>query len=318
MKVKTWLPIGLALVLGVLAAKLAKDAVSSRKGGGGTAMVKIVVAKRPIAPGESLSATDIELRSIAAEAPPEGASTEVGALVGRTTQTQLVKGQPVLEAMLASAGSASGLQALVPSGLRAMTIEVNEFSSVAGMVMPGSRVDVISVMQDPHHNESMSRTIVQNVLVKAVGQSTSSAKDPEKEESDLSKSVTLIVTPKQAEAIQLSTLSGRPWLVLRGEKDNSIAALAGTTLTELRGAPPSYAREETDPHSKVVPTVETKPATQPATPAVFPVMAPSPVPSNWNPPRAVHTIRATVENTVSVTPTQHANRDIFSGAEIEP
>ncbi|MGB7157935.1 MAG: Flp pilus assembly protein CpaB, partial [Tepidisphaeraceae bacterium] len=235
MNVKTWLPICLALVLGVIAAKLANDAVSSRKGDNATAAVKLVVAKRPIAPGEALAAEDLEIRPIAADAPPEGAYTSPSDLVGRTAQAQLVKGQPVTESMLAPQGTASGLQALVPPGMRAMTVEVNEFSGVGGMVTPGSRVDVISIMQDPHLAESMSRTIVQNVLVKAVGQSTST--DTEKKDAiEIVKSVTLIVTPRQAEAIQLSTLSGRPWLILRGNGDSTVAALGGTTLTELRGA----------------------------------------------------------------------------------
>ncbi|HEV2292513.1 MAG TPA: RcpC/CpaB family pilus assembly protein [Tepidisphaeraceae bacterium] len=60
---------------------------------------------------------------------------------GRTARGQLLKGQPVLESLLAPMGAAGVLQALVPAGMRAMTIEVNEFSSVGGMVTPGSRVD---------------------------------------------------------------------------------------------------------------------------------------------------------------------------------
>jgi len=51
MKLKTWLPIALALVLGVFAAMLAKSALSARRNAVGP-QVKVVVAKRPIAPGE--------------------------------------------------------------------------------------------------------------------------------------------------------------------------------------------------------------------------------------------------------------------------
>ena len=211
MKIKTWLPIGLALVLGIVAAKLAKDAISSRNAAT-VAAVKVVVAKRAIAPGEALAAGDLEVRPIASETAPEGAHLTAAEVVGRTVEAQLVKGQPVLESALAAQGTASGLSALVPRGMRAMTIEVNEYSSVGGMITPGARVDVLSTMQDPQQNEAMSRTIAQNVPVKAVGQSTGHIED-KGEEASPAKSVTLLVTSKQAEAIQLSTLAGRPWLV---------------------------------------------------------------------------------------------------------
>jgi Flp pilus assembly protein CpaB len=63
------------------------------------------------------------------------------------------------------------------------------------------------------------------------------------EEEKAAKSVTLLVTAKQAESVQLASLSGRPWLTLRGGSDNSIASLAGTTFADLRGAYPSIARD---------------------------------------------------------------------------
>src|SRR5688500_2942754 len=167
MKTKTWLPLALALVLGVFAAMLAKRAMSSRKAAeAGT--VKLVVAQRAIAPGDALTVADLELRTIMADALPEGAHLDASELVGRAAQTRIAKGKPVLESMLAPRGSPTGLQALVPPGMRAMTIEVNEFSSVGGMVTPGARVDIISTMQNAGHSETMSRTIAQNVLVKAV------------------------------------------------------------------------------------------------------------------------------------------------------
>ncbi len=314
MKTKTWLPIALALVLGVFAAMLAKRAMSS-KAASAAGTVKLVIAQRSIAPGEALTLADLELRTIVADALPDGAHLDASELLGRTVQAQVAKGKPVLESMLAPQGSPTGLQALVPPGMRAMTIEVNEFSSVGGMVTPGAHVDIISTMQNPRHSESMSRTIAQNVLVKAVGKETGSVNEKGEEEKP-AKSVTLLVTSKQAEAIQLASVSGRPWLVLRGGADNAIAPLAGTTLAELRGAAPDMARDiitalrnvrSTRANSAVASAPVQRPATQPV--AVQP--------AHWSAPRPVHTIRNTIESTVTVAPSalQH---ETLTGAPIEP
>jgi len=329
MKVKTWLPICLALVLGVIAAKLAKDSMSSRKGP--ATSVKLVVAKRAITPGESLSAADLEVRPIAAEALPEGAHSDASRLVGRTARADLVKGQPVLESLLAAAGAASGLQALVPPGMRAMTIEINEFSGVGGMVMPGSRVDVLATMRDPANDEAMSRTIAQNVIVKAVGKTTGTVTQPGEAGGEPVKSVTLLVSSKQAEAIQLGGIVGKPWLVLRGSEDNGIAPTGGTTLAELRGTAAGVSSNllailrnvrasapARDTFAAHVPPPAGSPGGE-AAPATQPTAAPQPT---WAPSRAIHTIRNTVENTVSVTPsrptTGGGDGGFLTGAPIEP
>ena len=312
MKTKTWLPLALALVLGVFAAMLAKRAMSSRKAAA-AGTVKVVVAQRAIAPGDALTVADLELRTIMADALPDGAHLDASELVGRAAQTQIAHGKPVLESMLAPRGSPTGLQALVPPGMRALTIEVNEFSSVGGMVTPGARVDIISTMQNAGHSETMSRTIAQNVLVKAVGKATGPTNETTEDQKP-AKSVTLLVTSKQAEAIQLASVSGRPWLVLRGATDTSIAPLGGTTLADLRGAAPDMARD-------IITALRNVRATR-ANTTVASVQRPSTQPvavqqTTWAPTRSVHTIRNTVESTVSVAPVgpQH---ETVTGAEIEP
>jgi pilus assembly protein CpaB len=322
MKIKTWLPIALALVLGVFAAVLAKSAISARRAAVGP-QVKVVVAKRPIAPGEALAVADLEVAAIAGTVLPEGAHAKPDEIIGRTAGAQLLKGQTVLETLLAPEGTLSGLQALVPPGMRAMTIEVNEFSSVGGMITPGSRVDVIASMQEPVNSENMTRTICQNVLVKAIGNDTGRINDKGEEEKK-PKSVTLLVSAKQAESIQLASLTGRPWLTLRNNNDGSIASLAGTTLAELRGAGPNIAREVFTALKNVKPVAQTTPMI--ASPSTQPLAAPAQqqqpmmIQPNYTPPRAIHTIRNTVEATVSVAPTTPAAaaNDTVTGATIEP
>ena len=312
MKTRTWLPLALALVLGVFAAMLAKRSMSSRKAAA-AGTIKLVVAQRAIAPGDALTVADLELRTIMADALPDGAHLDASELVGRAPQTQIAKGKPVLESMLAPRGSPTGLQALVPPGMRAMTIEVNEFSSVGGMVTPGGRVDIISTMQNAGHSETMSRTIAQNVLVKAVGKATGHTSEAA-EDQNPAKSVTLLVTSRQAEAIQLASVSGRPWLVLRGGTDSSIMPLSGTTLADLRGAAPDTARDIITALCNVRATRANTTVASVQRPSTQPVAVQQ---TTWAPTRTIHTIRNTVESTVSVAPVAPQHETV-TGAEIEP
>jgi pilus assembly protein CpaB len=312
MKTKTWLPLALALVLGVFAAMLAKRSMSSRKAAA-AGTIKLVVAQRAIAPGDALTVADLELRTIMGDALPDGAHLDASELVGRAPQTQIAKGKPVLESMLAPRGSPTGLQALVPPGMRAMTIEVNEFSSVGGMVTPGGRVDIISTMQNAGHSETMSRTIAQNVLVKAVGKATGPTNETAEDQKP-AKSVTLLVTSRQAEAIQLASVSGRPWLVLRGGTDSSIMPLSGTTLADLRGAAPDMARDIITALCNVRATRANTTVASVQRPSTQPVAVQQ---TTWAPTRTIHTIRNTVESTVSVAPVAPQHETV-TGAEIEP
>src|SRR5690606_33654717 len=111
----------------------------------------------------------------------------------------------------------AGLQALIPEGMRAITIEVNEFSGLAGMIRPGAIVDVMSTLQGSGE-DAMARTIVQGVRVTAVGQRVSALEEQD-EEAGPARSVTLLVTPEQAEKIELAAVTSRPRLVLRSPAD---------------------------------------------------------------------------------------------------
>jgi pilus assembly protein CpaB len=159
-----------------------------------------------------------------------------------------------MDSLLAPRGSGVGLQALVPKGMRALTVEVNETTGVAGMITPGCHVDVVSTLNGANKDETLACTIVQDVLVQAVGQRLSSARNPDEKEPPPVRSVTLIATPRDAEAIELASSTGRTRLVLRGANDRTVTDSTGVRFVELR-------REDS-----ILPpfTTGTAPATQPA------------------------------------------------------
>ena len=134
---KTWTPLALAIVLGLIAAKVARDALtrSRDRDRAQTTTIKVVVAKAPVTPGQELTAELLALGPISAEVPPAGAYTDVARVVGRVTVAPMFPGQPVMDTLLAPKGTSAGLQALVPRGMRAITVEVNETSGVSRTVL---------------------------------------------------------------------------------------------------------------------------------------------------------------------------------------
>ena len=101
---------------------------------------------------------------------PPGTFTDPGPLVGRTVVSNIVTGEPLMEAKLASSDSGSGVMAyIIPEGHRAMAVAVNDVAGVAGFVLPNSTVDVI-VTATPPRGERISKIVLQNLRVLAVGQ----------------------------------------------------------------------------------------------------------------------------------------------------
>src|SRR5690349_15221204 len=148
MNVKQWIPLVVALVLGLAALKLTHDRLSRAQApSAGANFAQRVVATRDIAPGEAVFAAGLALGKVAADSIPTGSFSAVADLKDRVAATSIVKGQPVLESLLAPAGAGAGMQALIPTGMRAITIQVNEFSGVAGLLTPGCKVDIISTVQ---------------------------------------------------------------------------------------------------------------------------------------------------------------------------
>jgi pilus assembly protein CpaB len=304
MNAKAMVPLVLAVVLGLVAALLVRSAMSHKPivPTGPSNLVTVVVAKQDADPGHALSIEDLGTAHVPADAAPGEVFSDPAQLVGRVTVSPLVKGETVLDNLLAPTGSGSGLQALIPPGMRAVTLEVSEFSGVGGMLEPGCRVDVVSVMQDSRQKQSVARTVLQNIKVSAVGRAVAPAHPaPGQPLPPPSNSVTLLCTPKQAQTLQLSTNTGRPWLVLRSTRDGAEVQLESTTLAELQGD----ATPDADPEATVdsAPPAAV-PAPTPATPAgLTPADAPTPVaaavPATVH--RSVTVINGGVESQVTVT-----------------
>jgi pilus assembly protein CpaB len=190
---------------------------------------------------------------------------EVSAVAGRIASSPLFPGQTIYDGELAPRGAARGLSAMVPPGMRAITIDVNETSSLAGMLAPGCHVDALAIIPNGEAKATSAQMVVQNVLVQAVGQKLSNARPAEEGDSkketrnDNYRSVTLIVTPREAQSLQLASVNTRMTLVLRGAGDVAASDEGSVTIADLLGsaqaAPPTPA-PQIQPAAAIVPVAE--------------------------------------------------------------
>ena len=259
MKAKVWLPLVMAAVLGVIAAALAWNLAS---GAGQTAAaegpeyVEVAVAARPVEAGRRLGEEDVKLLRIEADAAAPGSLYGFDAAVGRVVLAPVAQGQMLLEGQLAGAESGAGLQALLPPGRRAVTIELDSATAAANFLMPGSRVDLVASVRGTDQNDT-ARTVVQDVKVMAVGTQTSTRAaeelDVEGEAADYStKTITLEVSPEQAQIIDLAYRSGaQPRPVLRPSGDTLATEDVVVTLAMLRGDKPEPAAPTQSPFDEL-------------------------------------------------------------------
>jgi pilus assembly protein CpaB len=154
-------------------------------------------------------------------------------IIGRGVTTTIYDGEPIVENRLAPKGAGGGLAAMIPSGMRAVAVRVNDVVGVAGFVVPGMRVDVLISGNPPNPNASQgsqTRTLLQNIEVLSAGQDFK--KDNEGKPLGVGV-VNLLVTPEQAEMLSLASNQTTIQLVLRNPLDTQMAKTPGTAVVEL-------------------------------------------------------------------------------------
>jgi pilus assembly protein CpaB len=179
----------------------------------------VVVAKVEVPLGTVLTEEQLTTVDMPKEAAPEIVFGKPEEVLGRVAVTTIGPKEVITEYRLAPKGSLAGLAALVPNGYRAMAVRVDDETSVAGMVSPGMIVDVLAVINPPDNSNQgpISKVVLQNVKVLAAGSSLTQSKD----QVDVNnvRTVTLLVTPEQAEALVLSSFDAKLRLIMRNYVD---------------------------------------------------------------------------------------------------
>src|SRR5512134_1275257 len=201
--------------------------------------VGVAVAVVDIPLGTTINSNQIALSSWPRDLKPKDAFTAVKAAEGRVAMRDFLRGEPIVDSKLVPTDKSSGLLSLkVPSGMRAFSIKVNEVVGVGGFIVPDSRVDVI-ITTSPSQNspEKISKIVLEDVRVLAAGQVIE-----QKENKPVTvNTVTLALTPEDAEKLALAGNDGIIQLVMRNFADNAVVMTGGSNkgrlLSSYRNAP---------------------------------------------------------------------------------
>jgi pilus assembly protein CpaB len=192
---------------------------------------KIVVAKQDITTGSTIEKAHTGSIDWPQANRPQGAFTVKESVIGRIALERFVAGEPIIEAKLIPKGGLSGvLTYKIPEGHRAMTVGVDQVAGVAGFITPGNMVDVVLTTKPKYSRESISKIVLQNIPVLATGQTVEQQKEGKP---IVVPTVTLDVTPENAERLAIASTQGRLQLVLRGAGDESPAITRGATITKV-------------------------------------------------------------------------------------
>jgi pilus assembly protein CpaB len=208
----------------------------------GTSMAvqPVVVAAANLDLGTELRREDMRVINWPADAVPAGAVGDPQKLVGRGLVQPVAQNSPILPGHMPPAEAGAGLTPIIPKGFRAVSVRVNDVISVAGYVLPGTRVDVLAtVSPTDQHPDMTSKVILANVQVLTAG--TKIERDTVDNKAVTVNVVTLLVDPSQAERLTLASTEGKIQLALRNPLDKEAPQTTGIKPAALLGfAPPAH------------------------------------------------------------------------------
>ena len=194
----------------------------------------VVVAASDLDIGAELRREDIRIIDWPANAVPANAISDPKDVIGRGLVLPVIENEPFLPMKLASKEAGAGLPPVIPPGLRAVSVRVNEVIGVAGYVLPGTRVDVVATVSPSGQGADMtSKVILTNVLVLAAG--TKIDRETDKNKPIPVSVVTLLVNPEEAERLTLASTEGKIQLALRNPLDKAMPATPGVRSSALFG-----------------------------------------------------------------------------------
>jgi len=238
---------------------------------GNTPTQPVVVAAADLQLGAELKKEDLQVVQFPVGKVPDGTFAKPEELLGRGIIVPIVKNEPVLRAKLASKEAGSGLPPVIPEGMRAVSVRVNEVVGVAGYVLPGNRVDVLATASPTEaHADTTTKVILSNVQVITAG--TRMEQDQEKDKPMQVTVVTLLVTPEQSERLALASTEGKIQLALRNPLDLGAPETPGIKTAGLMGtvrtAPVRQVASSSRPRASAQPVTQLAPPPPPPMPTV--------------------------------------------------
>lgn len=234
---QTMIALAAALVLGLVAVFFANSwltGAQQRAYAGGT--TKVAVAAAPLAYGSDITPDKVRFVDYPNTSIPPGAFTDSVKLLPagkkRVALMPIAVNEPILTDKISGEGQGASIAALLPDGMRAASVRINDVSGVSGFVQPNDSVDVLVTRQLPSAdgNQQVTDVLLQNVRVIAIDQEAKNADGSPK----VAKTATLEVAPLDAQKLALGQQVGDLSLVLRkpGEQNNPVVETV--SLADLR------------------------------------------------------------------------------------
>lgn len=195
------------------------------------AYADVVVAKSTIPEHTRITAEMLEVEPVLVDAVHPEAIKKTEEAVGSISRTEIIKGEQLLTARVAVEGRAS-LSYRVPEHLRAISLPVDDLTGVAGYISPGDSIDVLVTYSDGEINDgtTVTYTVLQDILVMATGEFT---KEQDSEEQLPVSTITLAVTPGQAEVLAYALHKGSFHYTLRSPLDEEEVPLQHYSVGNL-------------------------------------------------------------------------------------
>ncbi|MGH9721478.1 MAG: Flp pilus assembly protein CpaB [Bryobacteraceae bacterium] len=180
---------------------------------------RVMAAVRDLPIGTRLKKTDLKLVEVQEKDLPRGALFQDREALDRALLVPIYANEPIVNAKLTNSVGAEGVPATIEAGKRAMSVQISDVSGVAGLIQPNSRVDVLFT-RPGSMAEAITTTILQNVRVLAIGRIVQVGQtiDPKAPRMPVA---TLIVTPEEAQKLELAKNQGKISLALRNPLDQS-------------------------------------------------------------------------------------------------
>jgi pilus assembly protein CpaB len=247
-----------ALALGAFVSLFVYKNLQGKSSSGGEPGVDVLVAADDIQVGARIEEHDVRTVKYPSSSLPAGTYSARSKVMGRGVILPISRGEFILPSKLAPENAGSGLPSLIPPGMRAVSVRVNEVVSVAGFVGPGTRVDILLTGTPNGSSEDQTTTVLQNVAVIASGQRLERNAAGDAQNTPV---ITVLVSPDDAERLTLASAEGRIQLSLRNPLDTRQDDVGAVNAKGLyRGGTPVAAAPAPRVHSVRPPKVQPQPA----------------------------------------------------------
>ncbi len=214
----------------------------------------IIVAGKELMAGVKITEADLTTKELTVQTLPKEYISNPKFIIGKFPKSTISTEEVITEEKLISEVQRTGLQTIIPKGYRAITIRVNDITSVGGYLNPGDRVDILSVVDSGRKSSHslLSKSILQNVLIIAVGdmiydpnilpENTTAPKQFNQ--------VTLALSPVDSQKLALANVRGEVRLLLRSYNDKEELESPDVLNEDVYG----YLVEQPPPYQSQIPS----------------------------------------------------------------